>query len=104
MPWPLVVAGLGGLALSSGANLYAQHLNRQLYRRQINAYSQMQKGYASYLAKHGRKINPVRGYINYYGGKMDSAGTNYRSSLASSFGTAGGTFGAGTIMATRKWL
>lgn len=103
MPVPLVVAGLGGLALSGGANLYAQHLNRQLYRRQINAYSQMQNGYARYLARHGRKINPVRGYVNFYGGKMDSASTNYGASIASSIGTAGGTFGAGTML-TRKWL
>lgn len=103
MPWPLAIAGLGGLALSTGANLYAQRLNRELYRRQINAYSQMQNGYARYLARHGRKINPVRGYINFYGGKMDSASTNYRASLASSYGTAGGAFGAGTML-TRKWL
>ena len=36
---PLVVAGLGGLALSGGANLYAQHTSRALYRRQIDAYT-----------------------------------------------------------------
>lgn len=99
---PLVIAGLGGLALSGGANLYAQHLNRQLYRRQIDAYQKMYRGYASYLHRHGRKINPYRGYVNFYGGQIDRSWTSYNASLAGSVGSAAGTFGAGATLS--RWL
>ena len=99
---PLVVAGLGGLALSAGANLYSQYNSRQLYRRQIDAYSKMQQGYDRYLARHGRRSNPSRMYLK-YGSHADSANTNLWNSYASSVGTAGGTFGAGAML-TQKWL
>lgn len=98
---PLVVAGLGGLALSGGANLYSQWNSRALYRRQIDAYSQLQKGYAAYLARHGRKINPYRAYER-YGNRIDSSYTNLHNSYAGSLGTFGGTFGAGSMMS--RWL
>ena len=102
---PLVVAGLGGLALSGGANLYSQYYSRKLYRRQINAYNQMYNGYNSYLAKHGRRINPTRGYLQ-WGRNSDIAQTNLRNSYAGSFGTAGGTFGAGAMIgrSLSRWL
>lgn len=99
---PLVVAGLGGLALSGGANLYSQWNSRKLYRRQIDAYDTLQKGYASYLAKHGRKLNPARAYER-WGSKIDSAKTSIGNSYAGSIGTAGGTFGAGAML-TSRWL
>lgn len=99
---PLVVAGLGGLALSSGSNLYSQYKSRQLYRRQINAYKQLGEGYTRYLARHGRKVNPAR-YYERFGGRIDTAYTNLANSYAGSIGTAGGTFGAGAML-TRKWL
>lgn len=103
MPFPLAVVGLGGLAISGGANLYSQYRNRQLYRRQINAYSNLERGYSRYLAAHGRKINPNRAYAQYYGGSIDRAKTGIDVSYAQSAGTAGGTFGAGTML-TKKWL
>lgn len=102
MSHPLVVAGLGGLALSGGANLYAQHINRQLYRRQIDAYRKAYAGYSRYLARHGRRINPTRGYLNYYGGSIDRARTSYNASLAGSYGSAAGAFGAGATLS--RWL
>lgn len=100
---PLLAAGIGGLALSGGANLYSQYKSRQLYRRQINAYSQLENGYKRYLAGHGRKINPARGYAQFYAGRIDQSSTNLGNSYAGSLGTAGGTFGAG-VMLSRKWL
>lgn len=103
MAFPLAVVGLGGLAISGGANLYSQYLNRQLYRRQINAYSNLEKGYARYLAGHGRKLNSNRAYAQFYGGKIDKSNTGIDISYAQSAGTAGGTFGAGTML-TKKWL
>lgn len=102
MALPLVAAGLGGLALSTGANLYAQRMSRSLYRRQIDAYRQLQNGYSRYLATHGRSLNPWRAYER-WGGRIDSAQTNIRNSYASSIGSAGGAFGAG-VMLTKKWL
>lgn len=102
MAFPLAIAGLGGLALSSGANLYAQAQSRALYRRQINAYKTLQNGYTAYLRGHGRMANPARLYER-YGSRIDSADTNLRNSYAGSLGTAGGTFGAG-VMLSRKWL
>lgn len=98
---PLVVAGLGGLALSGGANLYAQHTSRALYRRQIDAYRHLQEGYGRYLATQGRKFNPYRAYER-YGNRIDTASTNLSNSYAGSIGTAGGTFGAGMTMS--RWL
>lgn len=102
VPLPLVAAGLGGLAISAGANLYSQHMSRKLYRRQINAYSRLEKGYSRYLARHGRKINPDRAYER-WGSRIDSASTSLTNSYAGSLGTVGGTFGAG-VMLSRKWL
>lgn len=99
---PLAIAGLGGLAVSGASNLYAQANSRALYRRQIDAYKNLQNGYAAYLAQHGRRLNPYRAYER-WGSRIDSAGTSIANSYAGSIGTAGGTFGAGTML-TRKWL
>lgn len=105
MSLPFVAAGLGGLALSAGANLYTQRMSRALYRRQINAYEQLGAGYNRYLARMGRKANPWR-YYERFGGRIDSARTNLINSRIGSIGTAGGTLGAGLMMAgkTRKWI
>lgn len=97
----LVKAGLGGLALSGVANLYAQNTSRALYRRQINAYKNLESGYGRYLATQGRRFNPARAYER-YGSRIDSAGTNLANSSAGTVGTAGGTFGAGMMMS--RWL
>lgn len=102
MALPLAAAGLAALAYSGGANLYAQANSRALYRRQINAYKTLQSGYARYLAKHGRELNPARAYER-WGSRIDSLDTNIRNSYAGSFGTAAGTFGAGAMM-TSRWL
>lgn len=102
MAFPLAMAGLGGLSISGVSNLYAQSQSRALYRRQINAYKQLQDGYVTYLRQHGRHVNPARLYER-YGAKIDSAGTNLRNSYLGSIGTAGGTFGAGTML-TQRWL
>lgn len=99
---PLVVAGLGGLALAGGANLYAQHTSRALYRRQINAYSRLQEGYGRYLAKQGRRFNPDRAYER-FGSRIDASSTNLSNSYAGSVGTAGGTFGVG-MKTMSGWL
>lgn len=103
MPFPLLAVGLGGLAVSGGANLYSQYRSRQLYRRQLNAYKPLQDGYSRYLARHGLKVNPHRAYAQFYGGRIDSAQTNLTNSYAGSIGTAGGTFGAGAML-SHKWL
>ena len=95
---PLVVAGLGGLALSGGANLYAQHTSRALYRRQIDAYRHLQEGYGRYLATQGRKLNPYRAYER-FGNRIDASNTNLSNSYAGSVGTFGGTLGA-----MSRWL
>ena len=98
---PLVVAGLGGLALSGAANLYSQHTSRALYRRQIDAYTKLQEGYGRYLARQGLRFNPYRAYER-FGSRIDASGTNLSNSYAGSVGTAGGTFGAGMTMS--RWL
>lgn len=99
---PLAIAGLGGLALSGAANLYAQSQSRALYRRQINAYKTLQSGYSRYLAKHGRRLDPARAYER-WGSRIDSLDTNIRNSYAGSVGSAAGTFGAGAMI-TSRWL
>lgn len=101
----LLAAGLGGLTISAGSNLYAQKFSRALYRRQINAYSQLEKGYARHLAKHGRRLNPYRAYER-YGRHIDNSRTSLGNSYIGSVGSTAGTVGAGLMMAgkTRKWL
>lgn len=98
---PLLVAGLGGLALSAGANLYSQKNSRALYRRQIDAYRTLQNGYALHLAKYGRRLNSARAYER-WGAKIDSARTNYRNAYAHSVGTVAGSFGAGLMMGKKS--
>ena len=77
---PLVMAGLGGLALSGGANLYAQHNSRKLYSRQLDAYRRLDAGYGRYLAKQGLKYNPARRFAHGYGGHIAGAKTNIQNS------------------------
>lgn len=97
MPFPLVpvLAGLmvSGLGISMGSNLYKQHLQRQLWSKQANAYMNLHNGYNRHLEKYGRSINPDRAWSSYYGQAM-AARNNIQSSYASSVGTVGGTFGA----------
>lgn len=95
-------AGLGGLALSGGANLYAQSTSRKLYSRQLDAYRRLDAGYGRYLARHGLKYNPARRFAQGYGSRIAGAETNLRNSYAGTVGTAGGTFGAGMMMS--RWL
>ncbi len=98
---PLVLAGLGGLALSGGANLYAQHNSRKLYSRQLDAYRRLDAGYGRYLARQGLKYNPARRFAHGYGGHIAGAKTNMQNSYAGSIGTFGGVFGAGAHMS--RW-
>lgn len=98
---PLVMAGLGGLALSGGANLYAQHNSRKLYSRQLDAYRRLDAGYARYLARQGLKYNPARRFAQGYGGHIAGAETNMQNSYVGSIGTFGGVFGAGAHMS--RW-
>jgi hypothetical protein len=97
---PLVMAGLGGLALSGGANLYAQHTSRALYRRQIDAYKRLDAGYSRYLARQGRTYNSARRWER-FGRYIAGAETNLSNSRAGSVGTFGGTFGAGAMLSRR---
>ena len=98
---PLVMAGLGGLALSGGANLYAQHNSRKLYSRKLDAYRRLDAGYGRYLAKHGLRYNPARRFAQGYGSRIAGAQTNIQNSRAGSIGTFGGVFGAGAHMS--RW-
>ena len=110
---PLIPLMVAGLAVSGGANLYSQWNQRKLYRRELNAYENLDKGYRTYLAGHGRTINPDRAWTSYYG-QAERMRTNITNSYAGSVGTAGGTIGAGAGLMnrsslfdsphTRKWL
>lgn len=94
----LTAVGLAGLGVSAGANVYAQYRQRQLYRQQANAYSNLHRGYTKYLKSNGRQINPDRAWTSYYG-QYQRALANYESSYAGSFGTVGGSIGAGSAIA-----
>lgn len=99
---PLVMAGLGGLALSGSANLYSQYNSRKLYSRELDAYRRLDAGYGRYLAKHGLRYNPARRFAQGYGSRIAGMETNIRNSYAGSIGTASGVFGAGAHMS--GWL
>lgn len=112
MAFPLLPVMLGSMAISGGANLYAQSKQRQLYRGMANAYRNLDVGYRQYLAKHGRTINPDRAWTSYYG-QYYKAAKNLESSTAGSVGTAFGTLGAGIGLSrglyknsgrTSRWL
>lgn len=92
------VAGLAGIGISAGANLYAQKNSRKLYSGMKNAYENLYKGYGSYLRQNGRDYNPNRAWASYYG-QMQKADTNLRNSDLGSLGTIGGSFGAGSMFA-----
>ena len=99
---PLIAAGLAGLGISAGANLYSQYNSRKLYRKSRDAYAQLGEGYKKYLASHGRSVNSAR-YWDRYGQKVYGNDVNIANSYAGSIGTVGGTFGAGAMM-SHKWL
>lgn len=93
--------GAGGLALSAGANLYAQRNSRRLY----NAYAQ---DYKRWQRDFGRNTGRSLKYpmLSAYGSEMAQR-TNYSNSLAGSIGTVAGTVGAGSALyggKLRKYL
>lgn len=90
----LLGAMLAGLATSGTANLYSQWNQRKLYRKELSAYENLDKGYRTYLSRHGRSINPDRAWTSYYG-QAERARNNITNSYAGSIGTVGGTVGAG---------
>lgn len=100
MPLPLVpilaAAGIAGLGISGVSNLYGQHVQRRLYRRQEKAYRSLNDGYSRYLAKEGKSINPNRSWTSYYG-QAEKARANFDTSQSASVGTLGGTIGAASI-------
>lgn len=94
MPFPILPLMVGGLGISMTSNLYKQYNQRQLWSKQATAYENLDRGYRSYLAKHGRVINPDRAWTSYFG-SAQSLRNNIENSIASSIGTVGGSFGAG---------
>lgn len=94
---PLLPVMLGSLAISGGANLYAQYRQRQLYRGLENAYTNLDRGYRSFLRTKGRTINPDRAWTSYYG-QAYKAAKNIDASEAGSVGTAFGTLGAASAL------
>lgn len=98
MALPVILAGigLGGLAVSTGSNLYAQYNQRKLYRKQENAYRNLHNGYQRYLSQNGREINPDRAWTSYFG-KAELARNNLENSYVGSVGTLSGAIGAGAI-------
>lgn len=93
--------GAGGLAVSAGANLYSQYNSRKLY----NAYAQdYKRWYSDYCRNTGRTARyPM---LSAYGSYLAQR-NNISNSLASSIGTLGGSFGAGTALYGQKlskWL
>lgn len=93
--------GLGSLAVSGGANLYAQYNQRKMYRQFARGYQNLDSGYRKYLARNGRKINENRALTS-YGGQYLKSTNNLENSYASSVGTTAGTLGAGLMMAGKS--
>lgn len=102
MVFPLVPLAIGGFAASAGANLYKQHVQRKMYAQFEKGYRALDVGYRSYLAKHGRRINPNRALTSYYGNYLRSR-TNQDVSMASSVGSVGGAIGAGGMIAGKTY-
>lgn len=100
MIWMLPLM-LGGLAVSGGANLYGQYQQRRLYRKQANAYKNLDRGYDKYLATQGLEQNPDRSWTSYYG-QYKKAQKGIDVSYAQSVGTVGGTVGAGAGFSSKS--
>lgn len=103
MALPLLIAGamLGSMAVSGAANLYAQSKQRQLYRKQADAYKNLDRGYDEYLKTQGLTQNPNRSWTSYYG-QYYKAKKNIEASYAGSVGTAFGTAGAGLGLGSKS--
>lgn len=108
MVFPLVPLAIGGLMMSGLANGYREFNNGNAYRQFAHGYKALDRGYRDYLARNGRKINPNRAIISYYGQYLRSR-TQAANSYMGVLGSAGGSFGAGAMltsryMGTSKWL
>lgn len=110
---PLLIGA--SFATSAGANLYSQHNQRRVaraseayYRRQEQAYRSMENGYNRYLARQGRRANPDRSWLSYYGAAQHNRLMSYseaqslNNSYAASVGTTAGSFGAALGLGARS--
>lgn len=101
------------------ANMYSNLLQHDLYKKQYEAYNNLDIGYRKHLASEGRSINPNRAWTDYFGSAQrnlvnyQTAGynaqaltSNYHSSLIanenSMLSGAGGLFGS--IGKTSRYL
>lgn len=98
----IALAGLAGLGISAGSNLYRGISSYDFNKRQSNAYRALDAGYSSYLARHGLRVNPNRNITSGFHAKALSSDLAGRNALASSVGSLGGSFGAGAALS--RWL
>ena len=70
----LMASGVIGNLMSGAGNLYAQGQNkdaqrqsRDFFREQGQAYNNLNQGYAKFLDRQGRSMNPDRQWTSYYG-------------------------------------
>lgn len=104
MVLPLLLGlGLGSLATSTIANLYAQRNQRDIYRHERDANNALAQGYNKYLESQGRVANPNRAWSSYEGASY-RASKNISSSYAGSVGTVAGALGAGSRIGGRSGL
>lgn len=102
MVFPLVPLAVGGLALSGLSNIYRGVNSGLAYQQFARGYKALDTGYRNYLARNGRKINPNRALTSYYGQFIRNR-SQMQNSYMGALGSAGGTFGAGTMI-TSHWL
>lgn len=93
-----LTAGLGGMAVSTGANLYSQSRQRDLYRYQRSGYERQLNDWNKNVGSQGRNIRyPELSYQ----GAINRLSTDIDTSYASSVGSVGGSIGHGTSRITR---
>lgn len=109
-----LISGIGNL-YAQGQNKDAQRASQEFYQEQGQAYNNLNQGYARFLDRQGRSMNPDRQWTSYYGQARKQALNEYHAEkgvnaqMGAQIGAQGGMLGgqSGSLISlgkTYKWF